>query len=85
MRLLRGWGFLLLLAFLAVFVVFVECLADIGGSREAVPIPVPPTSSPEAEDREGSRLQFEDDLGVVVANERSLRVVGDPGLLCPAT
>lgn len=81
MQLVRGWGFLLLLALLAAFVVFVECLADVGGSREARPVPIPPTSSPQVSSGRGSGLQFEDELSVVVTDERSLLVVRDPCLL----
>jgi len=52
MRVVRSAGFWILLTALLAFVVFVECIADAGGSRDAIPVPTPsvPASGMRLED-----------------------------------
>ena len=67
---------------MAAFVVFVECLADVGGSREPVPVPTPAIhSTPQRAPRDRLLFEFEDEFSVVVADQGALVVVGNPGLL----
>ena len=82
MRVIRTAGFWILLVALLAFVVFVECLADVGGSRDAIPAPTPSAESRNVRAAGASLFfQFEDKFGVVVADERPLAVVRNPGLL----
>jgi hypothetical protein len=61
LRGIRVTSFWLLLVILAAFVVFVECLADVGGSREALPVPAPTEPSPGARSSgAGLGLKLED-------------------------
>jgi len=82
MRVIRTAGFWILLVALLAFVVFVECLADVGGSRDAIPAPTPSAESRNVRAAgTGLFFELEDQFGVVVADERALAVIGDPGLL----
>jgi hypothetical protein len=67
LRLIRSVGFWFLLAGLLAFVVFVECLAYVGGSHKPLGVPTP--SPAPAETRLVPRplvSEFEHELGVVV-------------------
>jgi hypothetical protein len=45
---IRGWGLWLMLAVLGAFVIFIECMADVGGSRETQQVPSDPQPTAEA-------------------------------------
>ena len=90
MHTVRVAAFWLVLGLLAAFVIFVQYIADVGGSHDGLSVPPPVTTTPAPspvtfDQRVAGELllEFEHDLGVVVAQERALGVVSDPRLLRP--
>ena len=82
--------FWIVLGLLAAFVVFVHYIADVGGSHEPLGVPPPPIETPLPSPPPGAGLpleagltllELEHQVRIVVADERALLVIRDPGLL----